>query len=275
MTYSTLMVHLELGQPNEGLLSVAAEFAERFQAGVLGVAVCQPMQINYGYGYGNGSLIEQDRDELAREIEQAEVAFRGAMQGRAAFVEWRAATIYTQLSEYLAHQARRADLILTGVDFSVHAEESRRADTGALVMQAGRPVLVVPSSMRAVKLDQVVVGWKDTRESRRAVADALPLLKHAGHVTIVEVVAEQDLVMARMHLADVAAWLGRHDVAANCLASASVGDDPARLTAIVEELNTDVLVAGAYGHSRVREWALGGVTRDLLKHPGRCAFLSH
>ncbi len=78
-----------------------------------------------------------------------------------------------------------------------------------------------------------------------------------------------------MHLEDVAGWLKRHRVAAEIIASASTGNDPARLQAIAREQNADLVVAGAYGHSRLRELVLGGVTKDMLLRSGRCTFLSH
>lgn len=140
-------------------------------------------------------------------------------------------------------------------------------------MQAGRPVLVVtPAPLR---LDRVLLAWKDTRETRRAAADALPLLRKAGHVCVVEMADEADLTDVRRRLADVAGWLGKHGVEAECLGTASTGDDPKRLSAIAGEQEADLVVAGAYGHSRLREWALGGVTRTPLSQAGRAMFVSH
>ncbi len=86
---------------------------------------------------------------------------------------------------------------------------------------------------------------------------------------------EADLPEVRRRLADVAGWLGKHGVAAECLGTESTGDDPKRLNAIADEQEADLIVAGAYGHSRLREWALGGVTRTLLGQAGRAAFVSH
>jgi nucleotide-binding universal stress UspA family protein len=146
---------------------------------------------------------------------------------------------------------------------------------GALVQQAGRPVLIVPGTIDKLVLGHVIVAWKDTRETRRAALDALPLLKMAARVTVVEVAAEGDLESARLHLEDVVVWLKRHDIAAALLVSASNGDDTGRLNAIAQEQNVDLIVAGAYGHSRLRELVLGGVTHDLLLCPGRCVLVSH
>jgi nucleotide-binding universal stress UspA family protein len=276
MSYATLMVHLELGHPNTALLKITGELAERLHAGVVGVAVCQPMRILYNDGYVPGDIIEQDRKEIDDQIKVAETGFRAAMADRISTVEWRSAVIYTSLSEYLAKEARCADLVITGVDRNASMfDTSRHVDTGDLVMEAGRPCLIVPETAGNLALSHVVVGWKDIGETRRAIRDALPLLKAAARVTVVEIAAETDLAAARLRLQDVVGWLKRHDVDAKPLISPATGDDAARLNAIMQEQGADLLVAGAYGHSRVREWALGGVTRDLLLRADRCALVSH
>jgi len=105
--------------------------------------------------------------------------------------------------------------------------------------------------------------------------DALPLLKTAAHVTVVEVCADQELAAARTHIEDVVGWLKSHGVVAESYASPSIGDDASLLKAIAREQGADLIVAGAYGHSRMREWVLGGVTRDLLLRAVQFALLSH
>jgi nucleotide-binding universal stress UspA family protein len=154
-------------------------------------------------------------------------------------------------------------------------DTSRHVGIGDLVMQAGRPCLIVPAETENLRSEHVLVGWKDTGETRRAVSDALPLLKQARQVTIVEIAAEQDLAEAYTRVRDVASWLKRHGIEATPVAAPSIGDDAVRLSSIVREQGADLLVAGAYGHSRVREWVLGGVTRDLLLRATHCSLVSH
>lgn len=275
MTYGTLMVHLELGRSNAGLLQIAGDLAERFHAGVIGIAACQPMQLVYGDSFISGDIYEQDRQELDKEMKAAEAEFRRALQMRAVTLEWRSTVMFTLLSDYLAREARSADLVITGIASGDLFDSSRSVNTGDLVMRAGRPVLVVPAAAGKVKLDRVVVGWKDTREARRAVSDALPLLKGASHVAVVEIAVEEELAAARTQIEDVAGWLNRHGIKAECLTSPSTGDDATALYAMAQDQGADVIVAGAYGHSRLREWALGGVTRDLLLRANWCSLLSH
>ncbi len=274
MSYATLMVHSELGRPNTTCLKIAGDLAERLNASVIGVAVCQPMRIIYNDGYVPGDMIERDLQEIDAEIKAAEAEFRAALGSRA--IEWRSAVIYRPLSGHIAQEARSADLIITGVDANVSMfDTSRHVDIGDLVMQAGRPCLIVPATAEQFSLDHAIVGWKDCGETRRAIRDALPLLKLARRVTVIEIVAEEDLVAAHARLDDVVGWLKRHGIDSGGKALPATGDDALTLYRIIEDNGGDVLVAGAYGHSRLREWVWGGVTRDLLLRGKRCSFVSH
>ena len=274
MSYSTLLVHMQLGLSNGPMLLVAADVAERFGAGVIGVAACQPMLNLYSDGYTDREVFEQDREKRAREIAVAETAFRAAFKDRSNVLEWRSTITLSPSCVWIADQARCADLIVTGgapADF----DPSRRLDVGELLMQAGRPVLIVPACVTVPSLQHAMVAWKNTRETRRAVVDALPLLRCVATVSVVEAASKEDMADARQHVADVVAWLGRHDIAARGEAVHRGRDDAEQLDGIARELPADLMVAGAYGHSRMREWALGGVTRNLLLQSHRCSLLSH
>ncbi|MGA3000950.1 MAG: universal stress protein [Acetobacteraceae bacterium] len=276
MTYRTLMAHLELGHSNANLLGIAGDLAQRFDAGVIGIAMCQPMQIIYSEGYVPADIIVQDREQRDKEVATAEAEFRDVLQARVGRLEWRSAVTPDPLADHLAREARSADLIITGVDHNASMfDHSRHVNIGDVVMHVGRPILVVPAAASGVGFDSVMVGWKDTRETRRAIADALPFLQKAAQVAVVEIVAEQELETARERLDDVVRWLGCHGVTAEPVARTSSGEDAHQLHAIALERNAGVIVAGAYGHSRVREWVLGGVTRDLLLRAGRCALVAH
>jgi nucleotide-binding universal stress UspA family protein len=275
VSYARLMVHLELGQSNAGRLRVVADIARRFRAEVVGIAACRPMIMTSSEGYVPAEIIDQDRERIEKDTREAEAEFRIGLQGRVTKVEWRSAVTFSSLSDYIACEARSADLFVTGVTPGRFLDNSRSVNLGDLIMQLGRPVLMVPTASDVLKLDRVVVGWKDTREARRAVSDGLPILKAAAQVTVVEIAEEDELAAARSHVGDVADWLERHGVTAKALTLTSTGDDPTQLNAIAHERGANLIVAGAYGHSRLREWALGGVTRDLLQNPDRCSLLSH
>lgn len=273
---TTLMVHLEVGSANTGLLNAASDLAGQLNASVMGVAACQPLRIIYGDGYVPDDIIQKDREALEKDISDAETEFRAIMGKRGDNLEWRSTVTFRRLEDYLADQARCADIIVTGVDHNESIfDTSRHVDIGDLVMQLGRPVLIVPTYTEKVNLERVLVAWKDTRESRRAILDALPLLRAANHVIVCEIASEEGLAAAQQHVADVVAWLKRDGITADPVAVLSTGDDAARLDAVASDRAADIIVAGAYGHGRLREWALGGVTKDLLLRADRCAFVSH
>ena len=275
MTYATLMVNLQLGRANAGLLQIAADLAERFQSRVVGIAAGEAVEVVYDEGRMSGDVIEQDLVRLDREIGLLEAEFRAAVHGRNREVLWRSRKMFGPVDDYLAAEARCADLIVTGVDRDEADLSPRQVDTAGVVLQAGRPVLVVPAAAGCMNLQRVVVCWKDTKEARRAVSDALPILKSAAHVEVVEIAAERDLESSRVRLDDVVGWLSQHGVCARPSAIPSYGDDKAELASIFDDRRADVVVAGAYGHSRLREWVLGGVSRDLLVHADRCSMVSH
>jgi nucleotide-binding universal stress UspA family protein len=276
MTYATLLVHMQPGRPNTGLLRLTADLAERFDAAVTGVTVSQSVRIIYSEGYIPTDVIQKDRAEREREITAAEAEFRAVLGPRVRHLAWRASIVEAPLSEYLCQQARCADLVITGVDHEDSMfDHSRHLEIGDFVMHVGRPVLVVPSKPEGLKFDSVLIGWKDSRETRRAIADALPFLKKATRVSVVEIAPEARMEAARTSLDDVVGWLSRHGVAAEPRAVTATGDDPGQLEALSREQDAGLFVAGAYGHSRVREWVLGGVTRDLLLRGRWCSLVSH
>lgn len=275
MNGASLMLHLELGRPNAALLQVAGALAERLDASVIGVAACQPMVMAYGEGYVSAELMAKDSREIRAEMAAAETEFRTAFENRSISVEWRSSTAFASIADYVAAQSRCADLIITAAATDTLFDAARAMNLGDLVMHAGRPVLLVPAATSTLRLDHVVVGWKETRETRRAVLDALPLLRRAAQVIVVEVVGDADLDDARARLFDVVRWLDRHGVHARSFAAPADGNDIVQLNKIAQDHEADLIVAGAYGHSRLHEWALGGVTRDLLLRPNRCALVSH
>lgn len=275
MTCKTVMVHLELGRSNADLLAVAGDLAERLRASVIGIAACRPERVGYGDVYVSGEVIEEERLEITREATAAESEFRSLLGARCAALEWRAAIVDGSPVDYFVGEARSADLFVTGPSpaGSVFGNP-RHIDLGDLVMRMGRPVMVVPPGVRALSLDRATLAWKDGREARRAAIDALPLLGLAAHVSVVEVAAEKDRAAAQQRTADVAGWLGRHGIEAESCVLPGHGNDKADLAAAFQRQGTDLVVAGAYGHGRLREWTLGGVTMDLLLEPARCTLLS-
>lgn len=97
----------------------------------------------------------------------------------------------------------------------------------------------------------------------------------AGKVTVIEVADDDELSEADVHVKDVAEWLGGHGITADARVERGGDEDAVVLAGVAEDLNAGLVVAGAYGHTRLREWVLGGVTRDLLLKTARCSLVSH
>lgn len=275
MSYQTLMVHLHIGHSNADLLQITRSLAERFQAEVLGIMVGQPTQMIYGKGYALLDFFDKEQAHIEQKIAESEAQFNEAFKGFSKHTEWRSTITREPMADYIAAQACSADIIVTSVSPSDFYEGPNGVNAGEIIMQAGRPVIVVPSAVKNLNLENILIGWKDAREARRAIADALPILKLATQVTVVEICAESEVEVAGQRLDEVIAWLVRHGIAAKPVVSVSVDTDATQFISIAKQHNADLVVAGAYGHSRFRQWVLGGVTNDLLRLADFSSMLSH
>jgi nucleotide-binding universal stress UspA family protein len=271
----TLMVNLCLGRPNTHVLDATVYIAAKFDAGIIGFAACRPIQTVCHDFAIPAVLFDEDRKEIARHVKAGELEFRHAVAQLKGDTEWRAHTTVLPLADYLARQARNADLVVVGTEpGDGQCDTTRRPDICDFVMSVGRPVLLVPAAASMNGLDRVVVAWKDTREARRAVVDALPFLKIATKITIVELADDEELPEARSGVAEVVSWLGHHDIRADTKVMLPSRANATQLDAIAGELEADLIVAGAYGYARQGQWMLGGVTTQLLAGD-RCAIVAH
>ena len=274
MDYKTVMVGLALDRPNDACLRVAGDIAERFGARIIGVAASDlrpPMY--FADGDFAQKLLDEETATVERRLSELEAEFRASVEKRATAVEWRSARSLPV--PYLLQQARAADILVIGARTEALVDPCAAPDPSDLVMQAGRPLIVVPPTVEWLDLRSVLVAWKDVREARRAVFDALPILAAAKEVTIAEI-PEKDggHADALSHVGDVAAWLRGHGIAANTVVPEKAGSVTGQLENIAANVGAGAVIAGAYGHSRFREWVLSGVTRHLATESRRCAFLS-
>lgn len=274
MAYPTVMVNLTLHDPNDGCLAIAGDLAERFDAHVIGVAAAEFSAPPYFMdGMAAQELLDQTDAVIGRRLADLEQQFRTVLTPRAKTVEWRSARELP--AAFVAREIRAADILVAGRQGTELSDPFSQADADDLVMRAGRPLLIAPPTATWLDLRSCLIAWKDRAEARRAIADALPLLRLAKDVTIVEVLEQQDArAAAEARLADVAAWLARHGIAATTVVPEQVGRAVEQIDRLAATTGAGVVIAGAYGHSRLREWVLGGVTRHLIGRSERCALLS-
>jgi len=278
MNSGSFIVHADRDEESDGRIKVACNLAERFDARLIGLAAAMidlPVIDPMGYAPIDAEVIASERDILESDLNLAAERFRRLTEASKNKTEFRSSLEFP--ADLLCRQARCGDLLIIGRGEVEKSTGPQRAlDPGDVLMQAGRPVLVVPPGIDKLVLDHVVIAWKDARECRRAVADALPFLQQAQAVSIVDLCTEDELDQSNGAIADVIAFLGRHGIAAKGEAIALGRSDPA--THIIELAKTrgaDLIVAGAYGHARLREWVFGGVTYELIKRSPICCLLSH
>jgi nucleotide-binding universal stress UspA family protein len=272
MSYATLMVHVDVDAVLGVRVDIAADLAERFSADLIGVAGSAPMAVFPPDERHADVPSDPQLRDMKAVLDQKGQAFHAAVGKLAGHVEWRGELEFP--TELVAREARAADLIVIG-NKPVARDPFRMLDPGTLILKAGRPVLVVPNRVSSLSLRHVAIAWKDVREARRAVVDALPLLQKTESVMIVEVVEsghDQTLRGAK----DVAQYLARHGVKiiSERLRPAEVSAADSLLR-FIEDENIGLMVAGAYGHSRLGEWAFGGVTRNFLVDSPICCLFSH
>lgn len=279
MTYKTILVHLNSESRARSSLGFAIGLAQRFQAHLIGLYVfpayplTPPVPLPFG-----AEIAGQIRGAIRQEAEKVKAVFDD-MTGSQPFVsEWRAITTERRPPEKVViDHCRAADLIIAS-----------QADPGwkwsdildfpdTLALGAGRPVIVVPNFGRYERPSRTIaIAWNGRREAARAVSDALPLLKIAENVAILTVRDGKPLPEGHLPDTEIAAALARHGVKvdlADVIATEYTIGEEIRVRAI--DRGADLIVMGCYGHSRMREFALGGVTRHMLREMTIPILFSH
>jgi nucleotide-binding universal stress UspA family protein len=275
MTYKTVMVSLALDRSNDACLEIAGQLVKRFNAHAIGIAAAEfSPPLYFTTGEQAQKVIDQGQAAIRNRVAEVEAQFRAAMQNRAAAVEWRCAEDFP--TRFVIQQARAADIVVVGGEGGeALADPFTDTNPNDLVMQLGRPVLVVPDSCNWLDLRSVLIAWKDTPEARRVIVDALPILRQAKDVAVVEIIEDEpDRLAALSGIRDIVVWLSRHGVVASEQVPAEKGNAAEQIERIASAVGAGLVVAGAYGHSRLREWVFGGVTRRLLNPSDRCTLLA-
>jgi nucleotide-binding universal stress UspA family protein len=272
LTYSVVAVHVEAGTTER--VKAALQLAKSCDAILIGVAaeMWQPPVLIMGPEVGiSAEMLQAARGQIEKDLKAAESLFTELTDGKGVRTAWRSAVEFPHA--VLCNAANIADLIVVGSldPYSVGVEYSS-VNPGDVLIGAGKPILVVPKGIREINAKKIVVAWKNTREARRALADALPLLVKADSVLLTQV-RERN---GDNSLSDASFLLSRHGVKASTdsreTKAPTVGEE---LVQCASGFGADLIVAGAFGRSRLREWVFGGVTRELLGQRSIACLFSH
>jgi nucleotide-binding universal stress UspA family protein len=273
LTPRSILLHLDSSPRCAERIQVALQLAERFDAQVAAVPCTMPALMRYPNAMAISAEAVGMMEDLDRESRDKARALFLQAGGGSPRLHWE-----EQISDApwgFARRALYADLLILG---QRDADDPRAAELPAdflsgLLVESGRPALLLPFAGPVGPIGRnVLVAWKETRESARALSAALPWLCAAGQVHVV-CYGHQPAAA----LAAVRDYLARAGVPATTThdGGAEQGDAGDRLLSLAADLGADLLVMGCYGHSRAREWVLGGVTRSMLQSMTLPVLMSH
>jgi nucleotide-binding universal stress UspA family protein len=266
MGYKTILVHSDASRGSLVRLKIALDLADRHESHVVGLHVRQGFQAPAftDAGPAMDSLYRAYEDGVRSEEETARRAFDEAVGHKGYSSEWRVADGY--VGQTVISQARYADLVVLGQADRDGGPSAPPPDLAEEVVMAGeRPVLIVPFiGVARPPGKTVLLCWNDTREAARAATAALPVLKAADKV-IVLIIDPPHAEVPQEPGADVAQWLARHGVKVTVQRDTAADTDVGGvILSRAADHDVDLIVMGIYGHSRLRERVLGGVSRTLL-----------
>ena len=276
--FKDLLVVLDTAKSCAARIDVATGLAGRFGAHLTGLYVSPPPQVPAMIeSQLTPELVELQMRTLNEATGRVQELFRRRAEVPGLNTEWRARE--GEAGEVATLHSRYADVAIVGQADPEAAPLGSTSDLPErIVLGSGRPVLVVPYVGTFKTLgERILVAWNASREATRAVSDALPLLETASKVTVLAINPRGGLRgHGEVPGADIALHFARHGVRAE--ASSLKSDDVevgALLLSQAADLDADLIVMGAYGHSRLRELMLGGATREILRTMTVPVFMAH
>lgn len=278
MDYKTIIVHLSDNRRAEVVLAPAAELAERFGSHLTGVHITTVVPAPR-FPTPFATQVLDTIAAGARDNADAIAQTFARLTAQGSFVsEWQLLEVpHVDLVSKVLERGRASDLIVAGQtdpgwDLAPLLDFPER-----LALEAGRPVLVIPYANRPRSIGRnIVIAWKPTREAARAAFDALPLLTAADSVHIMEIKDASETTKPLNLDTSIAATLGRHGIKPTIYSTvapdSTVGDE---ILTFIADLDADLLVMGAYGHSRMRELVFGGTTRHIARNMRVPTLFSH
>jgi nucleotide-binding universal stress UspA family protein len=280
MAYRDLLVQIDDTKACAKRIEAAVGLAASHGAHLTGVyVISEASPASFAQGYLPPDLLTTLQQELQARAEAALARFAKVAERNQITFETRVdRVLYTEVADALATNARYADLVILGQIDPDDPIAGPRYLPEQVIIGSGRPALVIPYIGAAATLgERVVIAWDASREAARAVNDALPLLERAKAVSVVTINPRQDpFGHGEEPGADIGLHLARHDIKIEVERIVSRDIDVANtiLSQIANE-GADLLIMGAYGHSRMREYVLGGVTRTILAEMTVPVLMSH
>ena len=280
MNFGTILVHLDHSDRCAARTTLAARLARTHGSHLVGLV---PTGLYDGVipaaaiPTGVTDYVAESADYLRRRTETVTHAFRDRISG-AEPLSYEVRTTDDPTVDAVVHHGRASDLIVLGQPDRAATADTVTHDLAQQVMlQAGRPVLVVPYAGSFDDVGKhVVVAWDGSREAAVAMREALPLLGKAARVTLASFrAADDDAADEGLHVPEMSAWLLRHGIKATAEQHATDIAIADSLLSRASDLSTDLIVMGGYGHARFRELLLGGVTRDILAHMTVPVLMAH
>jgi len=266
MSYRTIVVHADRAANIEARIALAASLALREDAHLIGAAMTgMPRSMLAGRSYeGSGVYLADYLRRAEERVQQALEQFNNIVE-KLGVPSHEARGSNDDEYAGLCLQARYADLVVLGQAAAAEGNEANLLPDlpDYVLLNCGRPVLLAPRSGRFPTIGKrVLVAWNGSPEAAKAVTAALPLLRGAEQVTLA-VLGNGDL-LGESPGADIALYLARHGVNVEVLRRPEPTDPGKALLSLAADFNVDLLVMGAYGHSRFRELMMGGATRTVL-----------
>jgi nucleotide-binding universal stress UspA family protein len=279
MTYKDLLVHVDDTRSCAERLRATVDLAVAHEAHLTGVyIIADPSPAAFVSGYAPPDLLEMLQQRARERAEAALARFAEiASRNQISFETRMDRVLYTALADALATNARYADLAIVGQADPDDAETPSYLPE-EVTLASGRPSLVIPYIGPPPTLGQrVTVAWNASREAARAVNDALPILKRAQAVDVVTVNPnDAPFGHGEEPGADIALHLARHSIKVEVRRIETHDLDVANtILSHIADRGSDLLVMGAYGHSRLRELVLGGVTRTILREMTVPVLMAH
>jgi nucleotide-binding universal stress UspA family protein len=267
MTFKQVLVHVEPGPASAGRLKYAIGLARTFGARLTGLTVTlSPAEVPAAM-IGDAQILNAAIDAARESADYAKKQFEGRMRECGLATEWRNGE--GNPAQVVGAEAARADVLVVGGHIRPDMDGGfYRLAPGDVLMACGRPTIVLPESYTAdFSAKRILLAWKNTPEAARAAHDAIPLLVQADDVILAEVASTGGWNGGySIPIEDMADHLRLHGAKITTARLEGQASDAGDLLLDFGAKNqVDLIVAGAYGHSRVREWALGGVTASLLR----------